>query len=461
MNDYPALAFVSPLIVTADGKVMGGADRRGSRHNYVRRDSHPSQLVWMRRNRPGEGSARGEIAVPPNWGLRQPAAVFVLLGEGGETIQGAESDVTVIVEQSIPEPDHSAGHRNIFEFVRTLVRDGQTVKFWAMDGQAKPEYAGALQRMGVEVLSGALRPDLTQWLRQHRGSIGRVLVCRPDVADFYLERIRAACHAPLIYYGHDLHFVRMRMQAGVAEDRRLASAADAMERLERSIWQRADIALYPTAEEVEIVHSLCPDAVARQVQIFCFDDFPPREAMPAGTEVLFVAGFGHAPNVDAAVWFAAEVFPLIVAECPDARLVIAGSAPPPEVVALASATIAVRSWLSEAELTEAYAAARVAVVPLRFGAGLKLKAVEALRNGVPLVTSPVGAQGLPDLDDVAVVAETHAQLAAAVTDTLSLNDADWLARANRQVDYAAARFGRAAMLLSLQAAFEAAEARRG
>jgi len=460
MNQYRALAFVSPLIVMADGTVMGGGDRRGSQHNYVRRDAHPSVLVSMSRKRPGTGLAQGEIAVPLNWGLRQPEAVFVLVGEGGEATKVAECDVTLIVEQSIPEPDRSAGHRNIFEFIRTLVRDGQTVKFWAMDGRAKPEYVGALQHMGVEVLSGALRPSLTQWLRQHRDCIGRVLICRPDVADFHIDSIRAACAAPLIYYGHDLHFARIRMEAQVTGNRRLEAAADAMELIERSIWARADVSLYPTMDEVEAVRALCPHAAVQAAQIFCFDDFPPRTLAPPGAEVLFVGGFGHGPNVDAALWFVGEVWPLITAQRRDARLVIVGAFPPPEILGLAGASIVVRGWLSDLELAEAYASARAALVPLRFGAGLKLKVVEALRNGVPLVTTLIGAQGLPGLGDVAVVAANPGALAAGVVRVLDLNDADWLACANAQVDYAAMRFGRPGMLQSLQSAFAMAEAGR-
>jgi len=457
LSDYPGLAFVSPLILAVDGTAGGGGDPRASQHNYVRRDIRPSSLVCLRRAELSSEPARGEIAVSPNWGLRQPEAVFLVVGEGAEAPEStAERDVTLIVEQSIPEPDRSAGDRNIHEFIRTLVRDGQTVKFWAMDGAGKPEYIRALQQMGVEVLSGALRPSLPQWLRRHRDSIGRVLICRPHVADFYIEAIRAVCDAPLIYYGHDLHFARMRMQAAVTGDKRLAAAADAMQMLEQSVWVRADLSLYPTLDEVEIVRTLCPQAVVQSAQIFCFDEFPRRRLAPASLEVLFVAGFGHAPNVDAALWFVAEVWPLIVARRADARLVIAGAAPPPGITALRGGSIAVRGWLSESELAAAYGTARVAVVPLRFGAGLKLKVVEALRNGVPLVTTPVGAQGLPDLCDVAVVAAGPEDIAAGVVGMLEMSDPEWLERANAQVDYAAARFSRSGMLQSLWAAFAVA-----
>ena len=76
---------------------------------------------------------------------------------------------------------------------------------------------------------------------------------------------------------------------------------------------------------------------------------------------------------------------------------IAGSNPPADVQALARDAISVRANVSDAELRELYRTARVAAVPLRYGAGVKLKVVEALREGLPLVTTSIGAQGMPGL----------------------------------------------------------------
>ena len=70
--------------------------------------------------------------------------------------------------------------------------------------------------------------------------------------------------------------------------------------------------------------------------------------------------------------------------------------------------------VSDDELNECYRNARVAVVPLRCGAGVKLNVVEALKNGVPLVTTRVGAQGLPGIADAAYVCDDAASFADAV-----------------------------------------------
>jgi glycosyltransferase involved in cell wall biosynthesis len=145
-----------------------------------------------------------------------------------------------------------------------------------------------------------------------------------------------------------------------------------------------------------------------------------------------------------------NVFPLIRQQCKTARLLVAGSRPGPNVRRLARAEISILPDLSDEELRGRYAAARVAVAPLQFGAGVKLKVVEALREGVPLVTTPVGAQGLPGLDGVASIAADPAGFADAVCRLLT-DDLMWQQRCAGQLRYARARFSEQSMRHSFQA----------
>ena len=136
------------------------------------------------------------------------------------------------------------------------------------------------------------------------------------------------------------------------------------------------------------------------------------------------------------------------------HLSIIGSNPTGRVRGLAGDSVAVLADVSDAELAAAYDRARVAVVPLRYGAGVKLKVVEALRAGLPLVTTPVGAQGLPGLSQVVAVEDDAASFAAAVV-ALLRDDAAWERCSRQQVAFAQARFSREAMTASLLAALEA------
>ena len=135
-------------------------------------------------------------------------------------------------------------------------------------------------------------------------------------------------------------------------------------------------------------------------------------------ELLFVAGFNHPPNIDAAVWFVETVLPSLRDSIPGLRLHIAGSNPSQVVLDLASDDVTVHGYVSDEELISLYGRAACAVVPLRFGAGVKGKVLEAIRYGVPLVTTSIGAEGIPDALEVMRVADDPQGFAQAVLDEL-------------------------------------------
>ncbi|MEN5393319.1 glycosyltransferase family 4 protein [Stenotrophomonas sp. TWI377] len=137
-----------------------------------------------------------------------------------------------------------------------------------------------------------------------------------------------------------------------------------------------------------------------------------------------MAGFAHAPNVDAALWFVREVFPLVRSEAPGVRLSLVGSNPRPEVLAMASEDIEVTGYVNDAALEERYRRARVAVAPLRFGGGVKGKVLESLQYGLPCVTTSVGMQGLADASSFMQVADAPEPMAARIL-ALLRDDAHW------------------------------------
>jgi glycosyltransferase involved in cell wall biosynthesis len=93
---------------------------------------------------------------------------------------------------------------------------------------------------------------------------------------------------------------------------------------------------------------------------------------------------------------------------------------------------------------------------LQTGAGVKLKVVEAMSKGVPLVTSSVGAQGLPDLDALLPVCDGAEAIAAAIVRILLMSDEVWLEQAASELRYVREHFSRDAMKQSLADALELA-----
>ncbi|MEA2743715.1 MAG: hypothetical protein QOG25_2086 [Acetobacteraceae bacterium] len=362
-------------------------------------------------------------------------------------------NVVLVIDHYVPEPDRDAGSRAIMACLQVLLQTGFIVKFWPHNLSYSQGYTEALQAMGIEVFHGPSQVPFHTWIKLFGDEFDTILVSRPEVAEDVIASIRRHSRAKLIYYGHDLHFRRMTLQATVTRDDRLLGLAEQMREREYTIWSQVDLSLYLSEEEARIASALRPDAKIGSVVPYCFDEFAAVRAAPAGQEIVFVAGFGHPPNEDAAVWFATEILPLIRAEVPAAYLSIIGSNPTARVKGLSTDGIDVIANVTDAELQAAYDRARVAVVPLRCGAGVKLKVVEALRAGVPLVTTPVGAQGLPGLWQIVPVEDDAALFAAAVI-ALLRDDAEWNSRSRQQVDFARARFSRAAMTASLLAALE-------
>ena len=171
---------------------------------------------------------------------------------------------------------------------------------------------------------------------------------------------------------------------------------------------------------------------------------------------MFVAGFGHPPNVDAACWLVESIMPQVWRRIPGVKLSLVGSNPTDRVRALAGKDVEVTGYVSDEELTARYERTRVAVVPLRYGAGIKAKVVEAMRNGVPLVTTMVGAQGLDGMDSFAPVLDDAADIADAIVALLE-DDARWRGQSQLGAEFTRERFSRQTMLAAIEAAMSAKE----
>ncbi|MBM3774965.1 MAG: glycosyltransferase [Acidobacteria bacterium] len=113
--------------------------------------------------------------------------------------------------------------------------------------------------------------------------------------------------------------------------------------------------------------------------------------------MLFLGSFRHLPNQVALEWFSREVLPLILTRRPEARLVIAGSDPPPRHAfgGLPPSTVILGLVPDVRPLLESCA---VLVSPIRNGSGVRVKLLEAFASGIPVVSTRLGAEGLARVD---------------------------------------------------------------
>lgn len=151
-------------------------------------------------------------------------------------------------------------------------------------------------------------------------------------------------------------------------------------------------------------------------------------------DLLFVGGFNHAPNYDGIIWFLNEVFEQIKQCIPDIRLYIVGSNPSDDLKARASDDVIVTGFVTDEELENYYNDSRLVVVPLRYGAGVKGKVVEALYYQVPIITTSIGAEGLEQGDSAMLIQDNPSDFAASVIN-LYQNEKEWINYFRKSVDY--------------------------
>lgn len=327
----------------------------------------------------------------------------------------ARQPQVLLIDALTPRPDRDSGSLRLANLIALLQEEGAHVVFWPANRRADGDYTRALQRQGVECWHAPWAPRLPAWLRAHGARFASVLVSRHYVAAECLPLLRR--HAPqarLLFDTVDLHFLREQRLAELTGDAGARRAAARTRRQELALAARADTTLVVSSAERDLLRRLLP---AADVQVLSnLHRLPPPGPGPhARRDLLFVGGFGHPPNVDAVRWFVEAVFPRVRAALPEVAFHCIGGDVPPAIAALAAQPGVqihghvpdLRPWLD---------GCRVAVAPLRVGAGVKGKVNQAMAHGLPVVATPLAAEGmhLRDGEDVLLAGDPDAFAAAIV-----------------------------------------------
>jgi len=108
--------------------------------------------------------------------------------------------------------------------------------------------------------------------------------------------------------------------------------------------------------------------------------------------MMYWGAMNRSENEDAAMFLIENVMPKLVRQIPDAKLYVVGNKPSARLLACTGKNVVVTGFV--ADPTEIFEKVRVGVVPLRKGAGIKVKTLEMLKAGIPVISSPVGAEGV-------------------------------------------------------------------
>ena len=321
----------------------------------------------------------------------------------------------LILDEAVPQPDRDSGSLRQFNLIRLLCEAGAHVVFVPTARAHGGRHTEALQALGVEVWYAPQLDGLAAWLRQHGTRFHAALLVRHHVADACLPLLkRYAPRTRTLFDTVDLHFLRERRGAQVAGDAAGLRAAERTRQRELSIMARTDITVLVSAAEREVLRQEAP-----QVRVELLSNLHEVASQAPGwdarQDLVFVGGFGHPPNADAMRWFIGEVFPLIRARLPAVRFHCIGADVPDALRTLAATQPGVEIHGHVPELAPYMDGCRVAVAPLRFGAGVKGKVNLSMAHGQPVVATSCAVEGmhLREGEDV-LVADEAAAFAAAV-----------------------------------------------
>ena len=323
----------------------------------------------------------------------------------------------LVIDHYVPHFDKDAGSRSTYLYLKLLCQAGCNVKFIGDNYYQHEPYTSVLQQMGIEVLYGNhYYNNWKSWLVDNCHNIDVIYLMRPHITEVYIDIINALPTKPkTIYFGHDLHYLRLERQAELSGDIEVKEEAQFWRNKEFELFDKVDMIYYPSEVEVEEIHKSRPDLPAKAIPLYAFEKFNEQHVdFSQRSGMMFVGGFNHPPNADGLTWFIESVLPAVVAEQPNICLHVVGSNMPDEIAALDGEHIKVHGFLSDEELANLYQSVRLSVVPLRFGAGIKGKVLEAMDNGVPVITTHIGAEGIPDSRRSMVIEDEAEDMTAAI-----------------------------------------------
>lgn len=346
----------------------------------------------------------------------------------------------LVLDHCVPTPNQDAGSVTVYNLLLLLREMNFQVTFIAEDNLLYlPGYTADLQRIGIEVLYKPYTTSVQDHLREFGNRYDLIFFFRPMVAEKYMDLVkRYTPEAKILYHTVDLHYLRMEREAKLENNTHKAKSASAMRDRELTAIRKADASIVHSTIEFEILKPLVPES-----HLFVFplimningstNEFEQRR------DIAFIGGYQHTPNVDAVTFMANEIMPILRTKMPGVRFYVIGSRPPKELYDLASDDVIITGFVDELE--PFLENIRVSVAPLRYGAGIKGKLGTAMALGLPVVATPIAAEGMNVIEGEHLLVGTDPESLALNIVELYENKALWSKIRKNGIDFAKKNWG--------------------
>jgi len=256
---------------------------------------------------------------------------------------------------------------------------------WARGQRQKRSVMRYLERSGTGVVADLLSDGLYDL----------VVVEHSELAGMLVDVVRAwggRCVADL----HRVMWLAHLAESNAPSERALVRELEETERRIVASYTRVTVTSAAEAARLEpLVPGTQVDVVPNGVDIGYFGAVRTMQgALEPAPTVIFTGLLSFEPNVDALRFFAADVWPLIRQRRPGTRFLVVGGGPVPTEVEVLASQPGIRLFVSVDDVRPFLASSTVAVAPVRIGGGTRVKVLEALAAGLPVVSTTLGAEGL-------------------------------------------------------------------
>ena len=338
----------------------------------------------------------------------------------------------LMVHEILPEYDRTGCDQRLMQVLRELRAQGHEVTYLARNGANRERYLPALKDLGIRVYAhdaervGYLGLDApADWKLEEvlaRGCFDLAILYHwywtgISVPEHYLDAIRRLSPPTRIaVLTDDRHGHREMRLAEISGRWSDWERAQNFKERELEVYRAADLVLTVSeedrqgllAEAPELLTDVLPndaESLAGEAADSASPGFAERDGF------LFLGNFDNPANRDAIDWFLEQVWPRLRKQLPQAHLFLVGNRLPVDFAARVPGVVALGYVEDLAELFRRH---RVFVSPVRYGTGTKTKNLNALAHGLPVVTTPIGAEGLNLHHETdALIAETPAAFAEA------------------------------------------------
>lgn len=341
----------------------------------------------------------------------------------------------LIIDATTPTPDCDSGSLDVVYFMKAFLELGYDITFIPDDLQPLGEYTEDLGKLGVRCLTYVEIDSVEDFLRREGSGLGIVLLYRVHTARLHVADVKKyAPNAKVIFDTVDLHFLREERQALIDGSGEARESADYTRKAEFEMMQVADATIVLSDVERNLVFGQDPFLNIFTIPYMrevpgCKNTYEQRR------DILFIGGFRHMPNVDGIKYFVNEIWPLIRNKLDDAKLLVLGSNPTDEVIALGNDDPRIEVVGFVEELADYFDAARLSIAPLRFGAGIKGKIGTSASYGVPCVATTLAVEGMGLTDGVNILVADTPELFAEKVATLYEDEKLWSQISASSVDF--------------------------